>query len=477
MSVNIWADKYKPKKIEDICGNKKAINEIISWLNKFKEYKKKYSKNKPESGNKRILRLKRHKQKIYSNILISGNHGVGKTTLVDVILKYLKYDIQILNFSNITNKSNKKEVIKRIINNCNILTKIKNKKKKKFVLVIDEIETITSTADKNCIISLQKDNEINWYFPIIFISNNKHNKLLSDIKKSTLEIRIWPPFESDLKKVLIKIVKNENIKINSESVVNEIIKHSQNDIRRLIYILQDIYYAYGTKLINNNVMKDYNNISKKKDIDIDLFNATKILLFKNNTIDNCLKLYETEKVLLPLMVHQNYINHIEKLTNSKKKKFEIINKISDSLIKGDITENYIYGDQSWDMKDIHGFYTCVFTSFIFNCRKKKYNNDKFKNIELIFTSDLNKTSIKKINKKNINNSDKYFNNMQVLDYIFINKLIKKYIEDGRINECIKFFKGYNLKIEQIESILKIDKINHSKNNLKSKERKEFMKYL
>ena len=30
MSVNIWVDKYKPKKLDDICGNKKACNEIIN---------------------------------------------------------------------------------------------------------------------------------------------------------------------------------------------------------------------------------------------------------------------------------------------------------------------------------------------------------------------------------------------------------------------------------------------------------------
>lgn len=480
---NIWVDKYKPNKIGEICGSKKAVNDIINWLNNFKSYKKKYSfkKEKNNDSNKRLIRLNRQKKKIFSNLIVTGKHGVGKTVIVDIILNSLEYDIQLLNFSNITNKAHIIENIKTIIHNCNILTKIKNEKKKKFVLVIDEIETITSTADKNCILSLQKDNEVHWYFPIIFISNNKHNKLLTDVKKNCLEIRIWPPFESDLRKILIKIVKGENIKINSESVVRDIINHSQSDIRRLIYTLQDLYYAYGNKMIDNKVMNSYNSFSKKKDIDIDLFNATKNLLFNNNTVDQCLKLYETEKVLLPLMIHQNYIKHVDKVFHNKNNQFDLISKISDSLIKGDITENYIYCDQSWDMQDIHGFYSCVYTSLIFKNKNKKINVDK---AELSFTSDLNKTSIKKINKKNINNANKYFQNMQVVDYIFINKLIKSYIDDGRIKECVDFFKGYvdffkgyDVKIEHIESILKIDKIYTTKNNLKSKDRKEFLKYL
>ena len=53
--------------------------------------------------------------------------------------------------------------------------------------------------------------------------------------------------------------------------------------------------------------------------------------------------------------------------------------------------------QSWDMQDIHGFYSCVYTSLIFkNNFNKKINVDKK---DLSFTSDLNKTSIKKLIKK------------------------------------------------------------------------------
>lgn len=488
MNTNIWIDKYRPHKIVDIYGNKDQINSIISWLLSFPKNRKKMKKlykndNKiiKNKGAKRIRKTRARKNQVdkkFSNIIITGNHGVGKTVMIDVILKEYNCDVQLLNFSSIKNKNNMKRIIKTIVNNPNVINKMKieHTKRKNFILVIDELETITSTADKNCILELQKNNEIEWTFPIIFISNNRHNKLLSDIKKNTREIKIHPPFESHLKKILLNISKKEKIKFKNELIIQKIIDHSQFDIRRLILTLQDIYYAYGNKkIIDNDLINEYCDLSKEKDVDFDLFNATKGLLFNYKNIDECLKLYETEKVLLPLMVHENYNKYISTLFPEKSTQVDKINKISECLSRGDITENYIYGDQNWDMQDIHGFHTCVITSFnLFHNKNVLFNHN---NCKLVFTSDLNKTSIKKINKKNINNANKCFKNMQIMDYIYINKLIKNLIENNEINKCVNFFNNYNIKLEHIESLLKIDKINSTKNNLASKQKKEFLKFL
>jgi len=197
-------------------------------------------------------------------------------------------------------------------------------------------------------------------------------------------------------------------------------------------------------------------------------------LFRYKNINDCLRYYETEKVLLPLMVHQNYISCVFKNFTNTVDKFNIINTISKSLSYGDVIENYIYGDQNWDMQEIHGFYSCVISSYYLDKQLKKDPE----NINLIFTTDLNKTSIKKINKKNINNTNKCFENMNIIDYIYINKIIRNLIDKGKIFECVSMIKGYNnIKLEHIESLLKIDKIEHTKTSLSSKKKKEFLKYL
>ena len=470
----LWTDKYKPQKISDIISNSKGVNMIIKWLHEFEIKQKKIKFNKKNNS----VKIKRNKtdtkNNIRSCILITGNHGIGKTVAIEVILKHYNYTIQRLNLQNVKNNKNMSEVIKKKMKHSNIMYMINvDKKKSKTAIVIDEIESITSTTEKNYITSLQKLNEINWYCPIIFISNNQHNKLLAEIKKNSLNIKFWPPNNTEIITILSRIIKKEDINIKSYEIIDKIVTHTQYDIRRLINTLQDIKYAYNNKLITNKIINNYFQMSKMKDIDIDLFKATEGLLYDYKTIDNCIIYYETEKVLLSLMIHQNYLKNILENCPNQKDQFVVSKHISKALSTGDVIENYIYGDQNWDMQIIHGYYTCVIPSFYLN---KCIKSDPTK-IRLKFTTDLNKTSIKKINKKNINNTNKCFTNMNIFDYIYINKLIKNLINNGKIEECVKLLKDYNIKLEHIESLLKIDKIKNIKTSLTSKQKKEFQKYL
>ena len=105
-------------------------------------------------------------------------------------------------------------------------------------------------------------------------------------------------------------------------------------------------------------------------------------------------LYETEKVLLPLMIHENYYKSIINNYDNISTIISRIKEISDSISIGDNIETSIYTDQNWYLQNIHAFYTCVNTSFNINSQKNKN-----KKININFSSDLNKTSLKNINRK------------------------------------------------------------------------------
>ncbi|CAH6421586.1 DNA replication factor RFC1 [uncultured virus] len=467
MNKNLpWVEKFKPKKINEFICNKTAVKNIEIWLNKFDKIKNEKKKNnKNNTVDKKKLLMK-------SCLLVTGNHGVGKSVVIETVLKEYNYEIQTIDFSSIKSSKCIKDCLHKIVNSSNVINMIYGKKQKKIAIVVDELESITSTTEKNSIVILQKINDLNWFCPIIFISNNQHNKLLAEIKKNALEIKLFTPFLSDIKELLFQIVRSENIKIKNERVIDKLINHSQYDIRRLIGILEDIKNIFENAIITVELIDEYCQMSKKKDIDIDLFKATEGLLYNYKSVDECLRYFETEKVLLPLMVHHNYAKHILTNVDNIDKRYQIAQKVSDSLSTGDVIENYIYGDQNWDMQEIHGFYTCAITSF--------YLCDNIKNpqkIPLTFTTDLNKTSIKKINKKNITNTGRCFNNMTIFDYIYINKIIRKLINNGQIKECVDLLKYYNIKLEHIESLLKIDKIKNTKTSLTSKQKKEFSKFL
>lgn len=486
-SLDIWIDKYKPKKINDLITNTQAVRSIYAWLVSYNANKKKALAIINEKKNKKVKSVKsvknnktdkaktdkkEEKFKEKSCMLITGGHGVGKSITIEIILKELGYNILRLNTASLKVGKNVNDVIHKLLTSSNIVNVINNNENKKIAVLFDELESITSSAEKACIVALQKYNELNWHCPIIFISDEQHNKLTSDIKKSSFVVKLYSPYDSDMKKILFKIKNEENIKINDGRVINHIITHVQGDIRRLIFTLEDIKNAYGNKLITYDMIQQYTIVSNKKDININLFIATDELLYNYTNIDTCLKLFESEKVLLPLMVHQNYIRGVMNNCESDEDKYDLIQKISDSLSTGDVIENFIYGEQNWNMQEIHGFYTCAAPSYYLSEKitKKKGN-------AVDFANDLNRTSIKKINKKNITNTNKCFCNMNIYDYIYINKIIRKLIVRNNIKECAQLMKQYNIELEHIETLLKIDKVKYIKLNLNSKQKNEFLFYL
>lgn len=472
----IWVDKYKPQKVVDLTTNAPAVKSIYSWILNYEKVKKTAlniinSKNSKKKGNKKGVKALAHK----SCMIVTGNHGTGKTITVNIILKELGYSIINLDINMLKSSPNIEDVLTKLLRQTNIMQLLDENSVSKYAIIVDELEGVTASAEKGNLVALQKLNDQNWYCPIVFISNNQHNKLLSDLKKASVEVKLWPPFDSDMEKILIKIIKNEKIKIKHKSVVNKIIRHSQYDIRRLIFTLQDIKNAYGSELITPEIIDNYCTMSSQKDVDIDLYKATGQLIYEYSSIDECLRLFETEKVLLPLMIQQNYTKCIIANQTDEQKRHNTVKKIAELLSYGDVIENYIYGDQNWDMEEIHGFYTCAATSYYLH--EGMEHKKELVKPKLIFATDLNKTSIKRINKKNIINTDKCFENMTIDDYIYINKMVRHFIENNNIQECVNLMKNYGIKLENIESLLKIDKIDDTKPSLTSKQKNEFINYL
>ncbi len=488
-------DRYKPTKISQIIGNNYEITKIVTWIDGFKNQKaqlstmattkikkRKYTKNKTDTldesldssvdipiSSENISEIVDKKTK-KSCLLITGEHGIGKTCLVEVILKEKNFDKIILNFENIKNSKNIKDYLDKIVGNNNIINSMNSVRQKNIAIVIDELESITSTTEKACIMTLLKMNDESWFCPIILISNNQHNKFLSETKKNSIEVRLNCPSLIEIESFVAKIIKRENIVIGDNKVIGQIIDHSQRDIRRLMQILQDIKHTYDSKPLTQELMVEYCNLSKKKDVDFNLFSATSNLLYNYKNIDDCLRYYETEKVLLPLMIHYNYPMNIR---NSNNYTYKVINKISESLSHGDVIENYIYGDQNWDINEVHGIYTCVLPSYYMSTI---INKNYYKKSPL-FTTDLNKTSIKKINRKNVLNANKCFTNSNISDYMFMTRILKSLIYNKKTSEYVKLLEDYNIKLDHLESVLKIDKI-ESETNVKkqiilsSKQKKE-----
>jgi replication factor C subunit 1 len=432
---SLWINKYRPKELNQIIGHKNQINKFKEWLS--------YFKTKPKNN----------------AIIISGNHGIGKTLTIQLILEEAGYLVRIINPNEIKDFRNLDDFDEYYNQQNSILSKLNFYKDKnnKIALIFDEMENISLTSEKKYIMDIFKENNKTNSFPLIFISNNQHSKLLNDLKKNCDEIRFFSPSSIEIRNLIKTISKNENFLIkDNDEIYEKIINFSQYDIKRLINILQELSFHYK-KIDNSNILDLFFEKSRQKNIDIGLYEATEKLLNNYNDYETVIKLYESEKVLLPLMIHEHYLKKI--LTNSKQSWDKVIYslvKTSDSISRGDNIETSIYTDQNWYLQNIHGFYTCLNTSYWINKVNTNYDLtvDKMK-----FSSDLNKTSLKNINRKNINNLIKIISNKSIDEIIYINQLANHLFKEGKEEVLINILQNYkkDISVKEIELCLKIDK--------------------
>ena len=448
---DLWTNKYGPKQISDIIGNKQQIEQLTNWLNNFQN-------NKTQT------------------IVVSGNQGLGKTTTIKLILESFNYIVRIIN----PNEIKEHRIYDDFNDYYNFANSVYAKiefndiKNKKVALVFDETENITLTSEKKYVMDIYKENNKSKSFPLIFISNNQHSKLLNDLKKNCAEIIFNLPSFEELDNFIKSIASKENIIFDSQSVIEKLIKFSQYDIRRLINIFQELSFHSIDDIITDEQIDEFINKSREKNIDVGLFEATEKLLNNYQDYETIMKLYESEKVLLPLMIHENYL---KKKLNKSKLSWNVIMrdiiKISDSISRGDNIETSIYTDQNWYLQNIHGFYTCVNTSYWINKNKTNYKIDLD---SIKFSSDLNKTSLKNINRKNIINLSKIINNKSNQEILMLNKICNHFIETEQENSLINILNGYNknISIKEIELCLKIDKTT-AFTTLNSKDKKRITK--
>ena len=440
---NIWLNKYQPKNLKEIIGNKDQITKIRKWLANFDNHQN-------------------------HTVIISGAHGVGKNIITKLALMEAGYQIKNIHSTTLKNKNIVSEIIHSCAKSNNVYTSYNKTIFQKYAVVIDDTESMTLTSEKDNLTELFKLNKQNKYFPLILISNLQHSKYVDNFKKQSLNIEIIPPNINLIKNYVKLICEKEHINIANENIIVQIIKFCQSDIRRLIFLLQDISCTYFDKIIDANVFKEYQSMSQKKDKDVGLYYATKYLLDGYKNVNKCLELYDTEKVLLPLTIYENYYRKLFKQKLSNITLIDVMTNITNSASIGDVIETNIYSDQNWFLQTIHGFYTCADTSYIMNIANIEHNSNvsKSESIEydLEFSADFNKTSSKNINKKkNILTLQTKFKNKNINDVLFINKIFFE-LENSNSHKTIKRIKDtYNLNSKNVQTALKIDKTNEKTN--------------
>jgi len=337
----------------------------------------------------------------YSNLLLYGKSGVGKSYMAVNYLKYKNHEIFNYSINDIKNYQKFFELLKDILK-TKLINTMFNKSKTGSAIIIDDINFNTfNKLELNNLLLYKKNKNIS--NKIILISNDNLN--LGTIKKFIYQQYISPPNYTNMYNIC------NNILINKEHI-SYIINNCEKDYRKLIH------------LCNESNKKQKLNIFKNKDLDIDIYKFTEDLYNNYTTINDSID--RDDVFLMSNMLYENTYNKI----NNKKKYIKEITNIYNTL--GDIYqyESYIHKHNHWDINKY------IYT---YGCQKISYNYNKIKEID---------KNDKEINYTKITyyNNCKYQYQKNKLEYIYI-----PYYFDLKFNRFYLFIQ-YLLKLKQKDLI-------------------------
>lgn len=212
-----WIEKYRPKNLNEMLGNEKMSNNILTFLNNFNS----------KQENKMDMTTRDRA------LLLIGHPGIGKTTVVRAICAAHNYDIKETNASDTRNKTSIQEIIGDLNKNVSILSFTHNVRNK--IIFIDEVDGIAGNEDRGGLAEIIKLIETT-SFPIILACNFRNEKI-DKLEKIATVIDYEVPKKETIFQLLSKIVESENLKCDKK-VLEIISRNANGDFRAAINDLQ-----------------------------------------------------------------------------------------------------------------------------------------------------------------------------------------------------------------------------------------------
>ncbi|BBL45687.1 replication factor C small subunit [Nanobdella aerobiophila] len=230
MSYEIWTEKYRPKKLDDIKGQEDIIKHLKAFVS---------NKNMP-------------------HLLFSGPAGVGKTTAALAIANELYGDhweqnVLILNASDDRGIDIIREKVKEFARTKSI-GDVPFK-----IIFLDEADAMTRDAQQ-ALRRIMEEYAGNTRF---ILSCNYSSKIIEPIQSRTVVFRFKELSKESVFDILKSIADKEQLNISEDSL-EAIYYISEGDMRKSINILQAA--ALYSKDITPDLIYDVSSVAKPKEI-------------------------------------------------------------------------------------------------------------------------------------------------------------------------------------------------------------------